>query len=142
MNKSFISSLLFLGCLTIGAQTTVYVSPAGNDTWNGSSDRPFKTLEKAISQAAAGTDTLFIEVKPGEYHLKKTLQLTNALPCPIVIRGNADQMPRFIAGVKVSNWESYKDGIYRAYVPEVKLYGFSFEQFYILKLLQKKLPLK
>ena len=131
MNKSFISSLLFLGCLTIGAQTTVYVSPAGNDTWNGSSDRPFKTLEKAISQAAAGTDTLFIEVKPGEYHLKKTLQLTNALPCPIVIRGNADQMPRFIAGVKVSNWESYKDGIYRAYVPEVKLYGFSFEQFYV-----------
>ncbi|WRH67370.1 MAG: DUF1565 domain-containing protein [Planktothrix sp. GU0601_MAG3] len=42
---------------------TLYVNPAtGNDFSSGESNKPFKTLKKALSQAESGT-TIYLETR-------------------------------------------------------------------------------
>jgi hypothetical protein len=56
-----LSGLLLLACsfsFLSTAQTTYYVSPAGNDLGAGTSNDPFKTLTKAISVTINGSNTL------------------------------------------------------------------------------------
>lgn len=112
-------------------QKTVYIAPQGNDNGTGSKDQPFLSLERALQACNTNLDTLFIQVAPGDYIMKKPLVLSHPLNCPIVIKGAAEQLPRFIGGIKITGWEQYKNNIYRAYIPEVKLYNYSFEQFYV-----------
>lgn len=49
---------------TPGTAAALYVSPSGNDSGNGSQATPFKTVQKAIDAASAGTT---IHVAPGTY---------------------------------------------------------------------------
>ena len=52
--------------LSAGAATTFHVALDGNDSNRGNKEKPFKTVQKAISQAGSG-DTVYI--KPGTYDL-------------------------------------------------------------------------
>ena len=70
--------------LSIGMQLTVlgavfYVAPHGNDEWEGSSDRPWRTLAQAARLTEAG-DT--VVVRPGEYdeHVYETSSGTPDAP--------------------------------------------------------------
>jgi len=74
---------LFIG-LTTGIQLTVqgavfYVAPDGNDEWEGSSARPWRTLAQAARWTEAG-DT--VVVRPGEYdeHVYETSSGTPDAP--------------------------------------------------------------
>lgn len=117
--------------LYTSAQRTVYVSPVGNDAWTGERNRPFKTLNRAFAENEENLDTLYIQVASGDYFLERPLELSGGLYCPVVVRGNEKNKPRFLGGIKIQQWEKYRDGIYRAYVPEVKCYGYQFEQFFV-----------
>ena len=117
---------------SLAAQKEVYISPQGNDSWSGEKEKPFRTLERAFLEAETIlVDTFFINVTSGDYQLNRTLCLSKSLKSPIVVRGYELNKPRFLGGIKIEGWEKYKDNVYRAYVPEVKLYDFTFEQFYI-----------
>lgn len=137
MNKKLLSLcvLMLAWSATLSAQNTIYLSPQGDDlTGDGSKDKPYYSLPKAFSSPAATTqtaDTLFVEVATGDYFMERTLSLDKANARPIVVRGDAKQMPRMLGDVTISGWEPWRDGIYRAYIPEVERYGFSFEQFYV-----------
>lgn len=131
-NKLFFAAILCCAVSGISAQRTVYVSPEGNDTWNGDKEKPFQTLDRAFAEAVDfSADTLYINVASGDYHLNKTVRLSGSVGSPVVVRGDKLDMPRFLGGMQVRGWEKYKGNIYRAFIPEVKLYDFSFEQFYV-----------
>lgn len=117
--------------LTLQAQRHVYVSPAGNDAWNGSQEQPFKTLNRALKEAESATDKLVVRVASGDYWMERPVQITGALKAPVVVRGDAKRKPRFLGGLRIGGWEKCEGNVYRAYVPEVKRYGFAFEQFYV-----------
>ena len=46
------------------AATTYYVSPKGNDSWTGTQQRPWRTIQKAATAAPAGST---ISVASGAY---------------------------------------------------------------------------
>lgn len=58
---------------TYGATTYYYVSVDGSDSNAGTADKPFKTIEKAVSKAVAGT-TIF--VRNGTYSVSSTIKLS------------------------------------------------------------------
>lgn len=75
------------------ASATYYVSTSGKDSNNGQSkDKPFKTIEKAISKADAGTT---IYVMAGTYTSSSTFKLTKngSSSAPIKIRNYNGQKP-------------------------------------------------
>lgn len=114
---------------------TIYVSSKGNDhRGNGTSDFPFYSLNRALeSQYSVGgeKDTLFVLVAPGDYYMEEPFIVEKALNRPVVIKSQSKEKPRLMGGIRISNWEKQKDGLYRAYVPEVRRYGLDFEQFYV-----------
>lgn len=143
--KNLLFTALFAGMtLCVSAQKTVYVSPTGNDAWTGEQHRPFKTLNRAFVESENNRDTLYIEVASGDYFLEKSLELSDRLNCPVVVRGDEKNKPRFLGGIKIQQWKKYRDGIYRAYVPEVKRYGYQFEQFFVngVRAIQARTPNK
>lgn len=143
--KNLLFTALFAGMtLCASAQKTVYVSPIGNDAWTGEQHKPFKTLNRAFVESENNRDTLYIEVASGDYFLEKSLELSDRLNCPVVVRGDEKNKPRFLGGIKIQQWEKYRDGIYRAYVPEVKRYGYQFEQFFVngVRAIQARTPNK
>lgn len=143
--KNLLFTALFASvALCASAQKTVFVSPAGSDAWTGEQHRPFKTLNRAFVESENNRDTLYIEVASGDYFLEKSLELSGHLNCPVVVRGDEKNKPRFWGGIKIQQWEKYRDGVYRAYVPEVKRYGYQFEQFFVngVRAIQARTPNK
>lgn len=128
--------------LCASAQKTFFVSPTGNDTWTGEQHRPFKTLNRAFVENENNQDTLYIQVASGDYFLEKPLELSGRLNCPVVVKGDKKNKPRFLGGIKIQQWEKYRNGVYRAYVPEVKRYGYQFEQFFVngVRAIQARTP--
>jgi hypothetical protein len=62
----------------------LYVSPAGNDTNDGSAGAPLKTIQKALDDAQPGTT---INLGPGEYREQLATQRDGAAGAPITIKG-------------------------------------------------------
>ena len=75
-NYALILFLLF-GCLALNAQT-IHVSPAGNDAWDGSEQKPVATLTKAQELARRLSLDCSVEIvlEDGIYYLPETLILT------------------------------------------------------------------
>ena len=45
--------------------SAIYVSPAGNDLWNGSKEKPLKSIQNAVNRAGIGDVILLM---PGTYN--------------------------------------------------------------------------
>lgn len=120
--------------LPVLCRDTLYVSPHGNDSWDGSADRPFSSLYMALEQAGketASEDTLYVEVAQGDYILDRPLIIDRPFGRPVSIQGRTGAKPRLTGGIRVSGWEDLGNGIFRAHIAEVERYGFDFEQFYV-----------
>ena len=112
----------------------VYLSCTGSDGMgaDGSRSRPYYSLNKAVGRlSVSDTDTLFILVAPGNYLMDRPFVIDRPNNRPVVIRSTTAEKPCFMGAVRIGGWERWRDGLYRAYVPQVKQYGFSFEQLYI-----------
>lgn len=131
MKKFILFSLFTLLIFHCYAQKEIYVSTLGNDQWTGESDKPFKSIKRALSEATDNIDSTLIYIAPGDYFIDETLYITKPFKSKIIIKGDKYNMPRFIGGIKINNWNKYKGNIYRTYIPEVKLYNFDFNQLYI-----------
>ena len=77
------------------------------------------------------TDTLSILIQSGDYYLDRPVQIKTSLKRPVVFRGIGEQKSCLLGGICINGWEPFGDKLYRAYVPEVVRYGFTFEQLYI-----------
>ena len=146
-NKKIVYTLLFSACgwcsvsahglqqteLLQSKNETVYVSGKGSDsTGKGTADSPFYSLNKAVEgRLGISSDTLFVLVAPGDYYMEEPFTIRETSSRPVVIKSQGREKPRLMGGIHISGWEKQPDGLYRAYVPEVKKYGLDFEQFYV-----------
>ncbi|MGM9760634.1 MAG: DUF1565 domain-containing protein, partial [Parabacteroides sp.] len=127
MKKTLLCTVVLFCTSVVCAQKTVYVSPEGNDGWNGNEQRPFKTLERALTESVhLSADTLYIQMASGDYLLNRTLNLAEYVKSPVVVCGKEEDKPRLMGGIPIKGWEKQEGNVYRAYVPEVKLYDFAF----------------
>jgi hypothetical protein len=113
------------------AQTTIYVSPQGNDQHTGSAAAPLATIHKAAEKAVAKKEQhVTILLQPGTYYLQSELHLDAAsMACNSLDIKAAGSQPVYIsAGKKLAlQWKPWKNGIYTAAVPA----GSSFERLYV-----------
>ncbi len=60
------------------AGSTIYVSPTGNDSGNGSASSPYKTIAKARDAARSLTKPVTVILKEGTYYLGAALQFNSS----------------------------------------------------------------
>lgn len=134
MIKKYLLGLVSVfSCILATANETVYLSAYGDDNGDGTKAHPLYSLNKAIEGKLSDnpSDTLFILVQSGDYYMDRPFTLYQPSSRPIVIKSQGTDKPRFLGGIRVKGWEKYGDKFYRAYIPEVLQFGFSFEQFYV-----------
>lgn len=108
--------LILLGVLmaivpvSLNAQlfNTVYVSPLGNDSWEGTIIKPFKTIDKAVVyirnyKITTGHANVII-LKPGTYFLNKPIIL-DSLCNNLIIKGNKSTKPIIYGGRQIQGWK-------------------------------------
>lgn len=117
-NAIFIFLMLLL-VISKGHANTYFVSPKGSDTNQGTSTRPFKTINKASLVAMPG-DTIL--VRQGIYRERVAPVRGGNVGAPIVYMAEPNKAV-IIRGSELwsPNWQSKGEGIYAA-VPEDKLF--------------------
>ena len=115
----------------------LYVSPDGDDTAEGSRDKPFASLEAArdaIRMLAAEdrTGDILVWVAPGKYYRETpfllTLEDSGTAESRIVYRGGGlPGSAELLGGVKLTGWEPYADGVFRIDVSDLKAFRTLYE---------------
>ena len=122
--------------LHVIGQQFIYVSPNGSDKNKGSLQQPFKTLDRAVKEAASkkGAD-IIIEMRGGTYYLDRTIRLEagSFSAASLHIRAYQNEKVMISAGRSLAlQWKPWKNGIYVANVPK----GINFESLYVNRQLQ------
>jgi parallel beta-helix repeat protein len=140
LTRFFLISSLWLLAPESFAQT-VYVAPSGNDKNPGTIQKPLATLTGARNHARLlrrqkpPTRPIEIVVRKGEYMLNEPLLLTaedsGLETAPLVFKGEAGSPPVFYGGMRLKGFEKVSDNLWKTDVPEVRRYGWSFEQLYV-----------
>lgn len=146
--KHLLLSLAFLGLsLSVCAQTSLYVSPIGNDAWSGTlpaanaagTDGPFQTVSRARDEirqrkAKGPAQATTVYLRDGRYELAQTLSFTPAdsgtADAPVVYRAYENETPIISAGHKLKNLREVGDH-WEADLPEVKQGDWEFSQLFV-----------
>ena len=122
------------------AERTFHVSPAGNDSWKGTSDRPFASVAKARDTVRGlvrrGLDTpVTVIVHGGLYELGEPVVFTPAdsgtETCPVTYRAAAGETPVISGGRRITGpWKRYRDGIMVLSIPEARDGAWYFRQLF------------
>lgn len=109
----------------------IYVSVKGKDSNSGTFEKPYKTLNKAVSASErfAG-QPVSIQLRSGTYYLPETVIIQNnsKLPESLEITSFKKENVTISAGRRINpDWELFKNGIYRTAIPP----DISFERLYV-----------
>lgn len=115
------------------AMANFYVSPAGNDRWNGTlpeanstkTNGPFATLDhaRAVLQSLDKTvlTQVTVQVREGTYFLPSTLRLTAAdsgsPTSNIAYESYPGESPVISGGVRVKNWTNVGGKMWQTFLP-------------------------
>jgi len=137
---SLIVMVFCLGLDTLFAQK-IYLSPAGNDSYPGTIDRPLATLTAARDRAREYRKSnqlaqpLEIIAMKGEYSMLQPLILTSedagTISSPLIFRSETSAKAVFRGGVQISGFEKVNDKLWRVFIPNVAYYDYYFEQLYV-----------
>ena len=127
----------------------LYVAPNGNDAWSGQlakpnfrrTDGPLATLEgarDALRKARRGGQAArpaHIIVADGRYEITRPLALLpedgGTSQAPVRYEAAPGARPVFSGGRVITDFQPYKDGIWRAFVPDVASGKWYFEQLFV-----------
>ena len=132
--KYFWILLLVLGA-RMGVATenkTIYLAPDGKDTNPGTKEKPLASLTGArdLIRTFEMHDTVLVKIASGDYFLTSPFVLTTQDNTPVIFEGEGNKAT-FYGGIPVKKWEKVSDRLWRAFIPEVKTSGLSFEQFFV-----------
>ncbi len=119
MSRSLLIIVLFFTVVfSAQAQTTLFVSPSGNDAGKGSFKQPFKTIQVALHEAAVQTGKkIYIQIHGGVYYLDSALVIdaNHYQNSSLVITAYKNEKV-IVSGAKPIHfqWAPYKNGIYTA----------------------------
>lgn len=116
---------IFTEMLRADVTADFYVSPSGRDSWSGKlsepladgSDGPFRTLTRARDEVRKSIlqmrSDIVVMIKDGTYYLDKTIHFSTADSgrngFRVIYRNYPDEYPVFSSGIRIANWEQYKD---------------------------------
>lgn len=128
------------------AQSTYYVSPSGNDAWNGKStgwvsgtEGPLASLSIAVEKVQAeflsnGTKDFRIVLRNGVHQLDKPILLTEKDAFRLTIEAHEGEKPVISAGKLITGWKRAKvngKNCWLVNIPEVKNGQFYFRQLFV-----------
>lgn len=121
MRSSFF--ILLTACLWPAPAVEFYVSPKGNDAWQGSRGRPFATLERArdavreLKKTGLPPGGATVLVRGGVYPVSRTLELnetdSGTPAAPVVYRAEGREAVRLIGGVILKSFRRVSDASVR-----------------------------
>jgi len=136
----FILCILFSSCsmqLNNAPTQSYYVSPSGDDGNDGSIEHPVSTFEAAKKivrkfRKSNPYTSVTVYFRGGKYYLTKPVVFSSkdngSEKAPVIYKAYPDEVPFIIGGKKLNlEWEPFKDGIYKAKVPE----GVVFESLFV-----------
>ncbi len=100
-----------------------FVSTAGDEAQgDGSPDRPFATVERAIHTAGPGDSVV---LRGGEYRLSQTLRFprAGAPGRPITVRAYRDEYAALLGSVRLAGWERHEGSVWKCRAPAVAVKG-------------------
>lgn len=129
----------FLLSFEVVAQN-IYVASPGNDRNPGTAEQPLATLTAARDrirvlrrQNPDAQHAWQVIIRKGEYLMPGTLMLSvedgGTEAAPLVFKGEEGAV--FYGGVYLNKFEKVSDSLWKTDVPEVRRYGWRFEQLYI-----------
>ncbi len=147
MNRFLCLALCLALSTTALAGVNLYVSPSGDDTWDGSAPEqvkdtthgPFRTLQKAQQAVRAlprtAGEAITVHLRGGVYPLTETWTL-NALDsgtdaCPVTWRAYNDEQPIISGGTVIRDWTVAEDGTWSAKFPLPKDTAHCFTQVFV-----------
>jgi len=141
MQKILLILIFLFAVRGLQAQTTIYVSPDGNDLNPGTIDRPLHSLTGArdalrrIRKVHFQKDTLRVIILAGTYYMNEPLILTpedgGTERFPVVYRAEQGTVPVFTGGKRIKNISTGKKGYWTADIPEVREGREKFEQLFV-----------
>ena len=113
-----------LSAFWVNAAVNIYVSPAGNDSNPGSSDKPVATLAAAqkLARSSAGHQPVNVWLRGGTYYLPDTLVFTGedsgTKDAPVIFQNYQGEKPVITGGVRLDHldWQPYTNGIFQTSV--------------------------
>ena len=135
-------SLFFLFSMEVQAKSLkIYVSATGDDTNPGTKALPMASLSGAVSTLRIMNndqnqqDPAQIIIGQGTYFLTEPLILrpgdSGSDDAPVVFLPEEGAHPVFIGGKRITGFEKISETLWRAKIPEVAEFGWSFEQLYV-----------
>jgi len=132
--------LLLSGKFPLSAQK-IYISPKGNDSNSGTSDKPLASLTGArdrvreIRKDGQVSGNIEVIAMQGEYLMLKPLELDHTdagtAVSPTIFRAADGAKVIFRGGVEINGFEKVNDNLWRAFVTQVAYYDSYFEQLYV-----------
>ncbi len=122
LGRRFFTSLSLLTLALPILGQPYYVDPEGNDGNPGTFERPFASLQRAQQAARETSGPVFL--RGGTYYLPEPLVFTaedsGTQATPLIYQAYGEEQPVISGGVRLEqlDWQPYRDGIFRAIVPE------------------------
>ena len=121
---------------------TIYVAPNGSDQNPGTAEQPLATLTAARDrirllrkQNPSAQHAWQVIIRRGEYIMPETLNLSvddsGTETSPLLFKGEEGAMPVFYGGFFLNKFERISDSLWKTDVPQVRRYGWRFEQLYV-----------
>lgn len=122
------------------ASQQIHLAPFGDDLNPGTAEQPMATLTGARDrirflrkQDTTRRQHYEVIIRKGEYFMQEPLTLSvddgGTESVPLVFRGEEGVV--FYGGIYLSRFEKVTDHLWKVNVPEVKRYGWRFEQLYV-----------
>lgn len=118
MNWWLISFLMLFVTQIIFAKNEFYVSPKGNDTWEGSKEKPWRSFKRAVEGVRdyrLNNPEMLVNVlfSDGIYYLNETIILnkddSGSDKAPIIYKADINAKPVFSGGVPLKKWKKVKN---------------------------------
>jgi hypothetical protein len=132
-----ISLFLAAGC---NQESEYYVSPSGNDSYPGTREKPFATIQKAteavrsVLQSKQHAD-ITVYLDGGVYHVEEPIifkpEDSGRDGIQVIYKAMPGEKPVFSGGVQINNWEQSERGLWVAKVPAIKDKPWIFRELFI-----------
>jgi len=123
--------LMLAAFAPVSGPMEIYVAPNGTAAGPGTLSRPFRSIQAALDhgKSVAAKSPVTVLLRAGTYHLESPLEIdASHSASPLTIRAYRAEKVVISGGARLNlNWRPYRDGIYKADVPE----GFDTDQLFV-----------
>ena len=116
-----VSLCIAASCPVATAATEFYVSPVGDDNNPGTKAKPFATLARARDAArqvpVGRSPRVTVQLRGGNYFLAEPVVLDDR-DSGVAFRAAKGEKPVVYGGTRITGWQKWKKGIYRAKAPQ------------------------